>query len=81
MPSSVYDPDLTIVPSSSSLLDNTPSCSSSDTNSDNENPPPPIPPLAPAPPTTSQLPRWVHSTREVVGDLASAPTDQRQTRS
>ena len=79
MPSSACEPDLAIVPSSSSLLDNTPFDSSSNTDSDDENPPPLIPPLALAPPTTSQIPRWVHSTREVVGDLAGDPTYQCQT--
>ena len=51
-----YELDLVDVQSSSSLLDNTPSDSSLDTNSDYENPPPPIPPPAKAPLTTSQLP-------------------------
>jgi hypothetical protein len=60
--------------------------SSSDDDSKDENPPSPthLPPnesiehvLAPVPP----LPRWVCSTREVVGDLASDPTDQHQTHS
>ena len=49
---SACDPDLEIVPSSYSLLDNTPSDSSLDTDSDDEN----------IPPSTSQLPRWVGST-------------------
>ena len=75
MPSSAHDPDLVDVSLSSSLLDNTPSDSSSDTDSDDENPPPPVPPPAQAPSTTSQLPRWVHSTREYVGDS----TDQHRT--
>ena len=56
MPSSVCEPNLAVVPSSYSLVDNTPYDSSSDIDSDDENPPPPIPPLALAPSTTSQLP-------------------------
>ena len=71
MPSLARELDLADVPSSSSLLDNTPF------DRDDENPPPPIPPPAPAPPITPQLPRWVRSTHEVVGDLASDPIDQR----
>ena len=81
MPSSAYDPDLAGVPSSSYLLDNNPSDNSLDTDNDDENPPPSVPPPTLAPLTTSQLPRWVHSTREVVGDLAGDPIDQCQTRS
>jgi len=64
---------------SSSLLNNTPSDISSDTDSDDEHPPLPISPPAPTPLTTSQLPRWVRSTRESAGDLVGDPTDQRHT--
>jgi hypothetical protein len=70
------EPDLAVVPFSYSLLNNTPSDISSDTDNDDEHPPPPISPPTPTPPTTSQLPRWVCSTCEVTGDLASDPIDQ-----
>jgi hypothetical protein len=81
VPSSAYEPYSTVMPSSVPILD-----SSSDDESEDENPPPPadIPPdesfepeKAPIPP----LPRWVHSTREAVGDLVGDPSDQRRTRS
>jgi hypothetical protein len=59
---------------------------SSDDDIEDENPPLPahLPPyesieLEPAP--TPQLPRWVHSTQEVVGDITSDPSYQHQTRS
>ena len=61
--------------SSSSLLDNTPFGSSSDIDSDDENPPPSIPPPTPSPSKAPQVPRWVLSIREFVGD----PTDQHET--
>ena len=67
-----------IVPYSSSysfnFLDRFPTPISND-DSEDENPPPPahVPPIAPAP----MPPRWVHSTCEAVGDLASDPGDQR----
>ena len=71
-----YDPDSTIVPSSSysNFLDRFPTPISDD-DSEDENPPPPahVPQIAPAP----ILPRWVHSTCEAAGDLR----DQRQTHS
>ena len=77
MPSLACEPDSTIVPSSSSFsifLDRFPTLVSDD-DSKHENPPPPahVPPIAPAP----MLPRWVCSTYEVDGDLASDPRDQR----
>ena len=76
VPSSAYNLDSTYVSSSSSLLDNTSSSvTSSNIDNDDEDPPQPIP----IPSTAPQLPRWVHSTREATGDLASDPTDQRQT--
>jgi hypothetical protein len=81
VPSSACEPDLVVVSFSSSLLNNTPYGISSDTDSDDEHPPSHVSPPAPTPPTTSWLPRWVHSTREVDGDLAGDPTNQRQTRS
>ena len=56
VPSSAYEPDLAVVPFSSSLLNNTPSDISLDTDSDDEHPPPPVSPPALAPLTTSQLP-------------------------
>jgi hypothetical protein len=60
--------------------------SSLDDDSDDENTPPPshLPPdesFVPKPTPAPPLPRWVHSTREAVGDLVSDPLDQRQTRS
>ena len=50
-----------------------------DDDSEDENPPLPahVPQIAPAP----ILPRWVHSTCEAAGDLASDPRDQRRTHS
>ena len=67
-----------IVPSSSSsnFLDKFPTPLSNDDNED-ENPPPPahVSPIALAP----MLPRWVRSTCEAAGDLASDPRDQRRT--
>ena len=66
--SSTYKPESTYVPFSSSSLDNTPS----DVDKDDENPRPST--RVPLP--TPQLPRWVRSTREVVGNLVSDPTDQ-----
>ena len=80
VPSSTCEPDLVIVPSSS-LLDNTPSASSSNTNSHDENPPSLVPPPSPTPLALLQLPRWVFSTREATSDLASDPTYQRRTHS
>ena len=65
-----------IVPSSSSLLDNTPN-SSSYTDNDDENPPPPVTLPYPTPLTNPQLTQWVHSIQEAIGD----PIDERQTRS
>ena len=56
VPSLACEPSLAIVPSYSSLLDNSPSNISSDTDSDDENPPLPILPPSVAPLTTSQLP-------------------------
>ena len=75
VPSLAYDRDSTIVPSSysSKFLDRFPTPVSDDDNED-ENPPPPahVPPIAPAP----ILPRWVYSTCEATGDLASESRDQ-----
>ena len=81
VPSLAYEPDSAIVPSSSSysnFLDRFPTLVSDD-DSEDENPPPPahVPPIALAP----ILPRWVCSTCEAAGDLASDPRDQRRTRS
>ena len=75
------EPDSTIVPSSSSsssFLARFPTPIFDD-DSEDENPPPPahVPQIAPAP----ILPRWVRSTCEAAGDLASDPRDQRRTRS
>ena len=77
VPSLVYESNLAVVPFSSSILNNTPSNISSDTDSDDEHPPPP----APAPLTTSQLPRWVRSTRKAASDLIGDPTNQHHTHS
>ena len=81
VPSLAYEPDSTIVPSSSSsssFLDRFPALVSDD-DSEDENPPPPahVPPITPA----SMPPRWDRSTLEATGDLASDPRDQRRTRS
>jgi hypothetical protein len=77
VPSSAYEPDLVVVPFSSSLLNNTPFDISSDTDSDDEHPPPLVSLSTPTPSTTSQLPQRVLSTHESVGDLAGDPTYQR----
>ena len=78
VPYLAYEPDSVIVPSSSSsnFLDRFSTLVSDDENND-ENPPLPahVPPIAPTP----ILPRWVRSTCEVVGDLASDSRDQRRT--
>jgi hypothetical protein len=79
VPSSACEPYSTFVPSTDLV-------SSSDDKSDDENPPPPAhPPLddscEPEPTPAQPLPRWVHSTREVVGYLVRDPSNQRRTRS
>ena len=81
VPSSTCELHLAVEPFSSSLLNNTPSDISSDTDSDDEHTPPPVSPTTPAPSTTSQLPQWVHSTCESAGDLVGDPTDWRWTHS
>ena len=78
VPSLACEPDSEIVPSDSSsynFLDRFPN-PVSDNDSEDENPPPPthILQIAPAP----ILHRWVHSTCESAGDLASDPRDQRR---
>jgi hypothetical protein len=60
--------------------------SSSDDDNEDENPPSPthLPPdesFEPEPTPSPQLPRWVRSTREAVGDIVGDPSDHRQTRS
>jgi hypothetical protein len=79
VPSSACEPSSTFVPSYDLV-------SSSGDDSEDENQPlpahPPLdesfePELAPPP----MLPRWVRSTREVVGDLVNDPLDQCRTRS
>jgi len=73
---SVYDPssvDVPPLPIYSTFEKN----SSSDDESEDDNPPPPYQ----DPPSAPQLPKWVHATRDVVGDLSGDPTDQRRTRS
>ena len=58
----------------SSTSENIPS---SDEGSKDDNPPPP----SQDPPSAPQLPKWVCSTRDVVGALDGDPMDQRRTRS
>jgi hypothetical protein len=79
VPSSTYEPSSAFVPSSIPIL-----VSYSNDYSEYENPPPladlPLdesfePKQAPILP----LPRWVHSTREALGDLVGDPSDQYQT--
>ena len=77
VPSSACDLDLVVAPSSYSLLNNTPSNSSLDTDSDDEDPPLLVPPPVRAPLRTSHLPQWVLSTHEATGDLVGDPTNQR----
>jgi hypothetical protein len=77
VPSSACDPSSTFVPSSDLV-------SSSDDDSEDENPPPPAHPpsyesFEPEPAPTPPLPRWVHSTQDVVGDLFGDPSDQCRT--
>jgi hypothetical protein len=60
--------------------------SSSDDDSEDENPPlpshlPPVGSIEHEPAPTPQLPRWVHTTREVANDLFDDPTNQHRTRS
>ena len=80
VPSLACEPDLEIMPSSSSsnFLDRFPTPVFDD-DSEDENPPPPahVPPIEPAP----ILPRWVCSTCEAAGDLVGDPRDGRRTRS
>ena len=80
VPSLACEIDLSIVPSyySSKFLESFPTPVSND-DSEDENPPPPAhaTPIAPA----LILPRWVCSTCEAAGDLASDPRDQHQTHS
>jgi hypothetical protein len=80
--SSTCDPSSMFVPSSIPILVS----SSSYDDSEDENPPLPthLPPddsIEPKPTPAPSLPRWVRSTREVVGDLDFDPLDQRQTHS
>jgi hypothetical protein len=81
VPSLAYKPSSVFVPSFGPIF-----VCSSDDDSEDENPPPPAhlpkdksnehePALAPL------LPRWVHSKREDVGDLANDPSYQCQTNS
>jgi hypothetical protein len=81
VPSSTSDPYSTFVTYSIHI-----SVSSSDDDSEEKNPPPPnhLPrdeSIEPEPTPTPPLPRWVRSTREIVGDLVDDPSDQRQKRS
>jgi hypothetical protein len=79
VPSLVYEPSSSFVPSSDLVY------SSYDDN-DDENPPPPTHPppdesFEPEPTPTPSLPRWVHPTREVAGDVVGDSLDQHRTRS
>jgi hypothetical protein len=79
VPSSTYEPSSAFVPSSVPIL-----VFSSDDDSEDENPPPPfhLPPdesFEPEPASTPPLPRWIRSTREVVGDVLGDPSNQRRT--
>jgi hypothetical protein len=81
VPSSACEPSLVFVPSFVPIL-----VSYSDDDNEDENPPLPthLPPdesfeLEPA--SAPPLLRWVHSIREVVGDLVGDPLDQHQTHS
>jgi hypothetical protein len=74
VPSLAYDPSLVFMPSSDLVY-------SSDDDSEDENPPlpahpPPDESFEPKPAPAPPLPRWVCSTREVVGDLVGDPSDQ-----
>jgi hypothetical protein len=83
------EPNSTIVPSStckpsSAFEPSYDLVSSSGDDSEDENPPPPTHPppyesFEPKPTPTPPLPRWVHSTREVAGDLVGDPSNQRRT--
>jgi hypothetical protein len=77
VPSLAYEPSSAFVPFSIPIL-----VSSSNNDSEDENPPPPahLPPndpFEPEPAPAPQLPRWVRSTREVVGDLVGDPSYRR----
>ena len=79
--SSTCETSSTFVPSSVPIL-----VSSSDDDNEDENPPPPthLPPYESFEPELTPvplLPRWVRSTREVVGGLVGDPSYQRQTHS
>jgi hypothetical protein len=81
VPCSALEPSSTFVPSFVPIL-----VSSSDDDSEDEHPPPlyQLPPddsIELEPTLTPPLPRWVHSTREAVGDLIGDPSYQRQTHS
>jgi hypothetical protein len=82
VPSLACEPSSPFVPSSIPILVS----SSSDDDSGDENPPLPthLPPndsIEPEPTPTPLLPRWVHSTQEVVGDLIGDPSDHHWTHS
>ena len=79
VPSSAFEPSSVFVPSYISIM-----VSSSNDDSEDENPPPPthLPLDESFEPEATQippLPRWVRSTQEVVGDIISDPSYQRQT--
>jgi hypothetical protein len=81
VPSSTCEPSLMFVPSYVPIM-----VSSSDDDSEDENQPLPthLPPddsFEPEPTLAPQLPRWVCSTQEVVGDLVGDPSYHHQTRS
>ena len=79
VPSSAYDPSSSFVPSYDLV-------SSSDDDSEDENPPllahlPLDESFEHEPAPAPLLPRWLRSTREVVGDIVDDPSDQLRTRS
>jgi hypothetical protein len=84
-PSSTFVPSSACKPSSTFVTSYVPVLvSSSDDDSEDENTPPPThlhpnESFEPKTTTTPLLPRWVHSTRDAVGDLVGDPSDQHHT--
>jgi hypothetical protein len=91
VPSFSYEPNSTVVPSSTCepylvFMPSSNMVSSSDDDSEDENPPlpshpPPNESFEPEPTPVPPLPRWLCSTREAVGGLVGDPSDQHRTRS
>eukprot|EP00253_Pinus_taeda_P036117 PITA_36117 len=71
-----YEPSSTNVPPLS-IPSTSQNISSSYDDSEDENPPPP----SRDPPSTLQLPKWVHATRDALGALECDPTNRQHTRS